>query len=556
VIRATFPTQLISAANAATGAGSRTVTGVAVPWNTPGTVSTGETVVFHPGSLDASARPVLLRDHDRTRPIGTVTDARDTGQALEASAHVSATRDGDDALVLAADGALPMFSVGAEPTDYRYDTDGTLHVTAATWRELSLLTIGAYDAARVASVTATNPEDPAMPPDTLPALVTPEDPDAPPVDPDKEPNPDIEPDEKPVETVLIPEVVPVAATRGLRPRGGGMVYAGAGWKRVPANPYESMGLAKLAETIWESRTRGPAQVSKRDYALMAQGPIVGGIQAALVDVTLVGTNNIGAMYRPGYQAELIDIVSAGAPLVEVLRQGDLQRGDYPNKTFTKWTTRPQVALQTAEKTQIASGPAKIDSVNVPVSTWATGNDISVQAQDFGSPSLVEDWLRAAAVDYAETIQTYTATGLLAAATPVATLAGDTFIQIVGKLVGAMNPASVPPGGLFLAVSYDVWAGLISVTQANGPAFWSGSVSIGTIADSSVMGGLSVFYSPDLPAKTYLLGSRNAATWYDLPGTPFNVRAVNVNLLGLDVGLYGYGALGVQYPAALVKTTQP
>jgi len=394
-----------------------------------------------------------------------------------------------------------------------------------------------------------------MPPDTLPAAVTPEDPELVPVDPDAPADPDEDDDDEPVETVLRPEIVPVAASHG-RPRGAGVIYAGAGWRRVPTNPYADMGISQLAAAIYESRTRGPAQVARRDYALMAQGPIVGGIEAALADITLVGTNNVGAMYRPAYQPELIDIVTQGAPLVEVLRQGDLLRGDYPNKTFTKWTTRPQVALQTAEKTQIASGPAKIDTVNVPVSTWATGNDISVQAQDFGSPSLIEDWLRAAAIDYAETIQTYAATGLLAAATPVATLAGDTFIQIVGKLIAALNPLSVPPGGLFLAVSYDVWAGLVSVTQANGPAFWSGSVSFGSMLPTGEMGGLSVFYSPDLPAKTYLLGLRNAATWYDLPGSPFNVRAVNVNLLGLDIGLYGYGALGVQYAAALVKTTQP
>lgn len=546
MIRCTFPTQLVTAATG-TVEGSRTVAGVAVPWMVPGTVSSGDTVVFHPGSLDASARPVLLRDHDRTRPIGTVTDARDTGQALEASAHVSATRDGDDALVLAADGALPMFSVGAEPTDYRYDADGVLHVLAAVWRELSLLTIGAYDEARVATVTATNPEDPAMPPDTLlPVVATPEDPDAPPADPDEEPNPDIEPDERPVETYVQPELVPISAGRGVAR------------VRQP-HPYAGVGMSQLAGLICAAQASGDLGTARLINQIVTSpgARTAPSINAALSDVTLaVGVGNVGPAYRPAYQKELVDIVSHGSPLVDAVRQGDLQRGDYPNVYFNRWTQTPQVALQSAEKVPINSTAVEIAQTGVPVQTWATGNDLSQQLLDFGSPSFVEDYIRAAGVDYADTINTYAATALLAAATNVPTVVGDTFVAVVGKLVSALNPALVPAGGLFLAVSWDVWAGLIGVTQNNGPAFWSGSVSFGSMLPTAELGGLSVFYSPGLPARTYLLGLRNAATWYDLPGTPFSLRAINVGQLGLDVAVYGYGALGVQYPGALVKTTQP
>jgi hypothetical protein len=74
--------------------------------------------------------------------------------------------------------------------------------------------------------------------------------------------------------------------------------------------------------------------------------------------------------------------------------------------------------------------------------------------------------------------------------------------------------------------------------------------------SVTMGGLAVQVDPNMPARTALLMLRNAATWYDLPGTPFSLRAVNVGQLGLDIAVYGYGALGVQYPGALAKTTVP
>lgn len=522
-------------------AAGRTVAGIAVPWNVPGRVSTGDTVVFHPGSLDASARPVLLRDHDRTRPIGTVTDARDTGTALEAVGTISRTSEGDDALVLAADGALPMFSVGAEPTDYRYESDGTLHVFAADWLELSLLTIGAYDGARVATVTASQQGETTMPPDVLTDDPPDVDPD---VDPDTEPNPDIEPDEDPVVVPDAVTVLPVQAGRGTPRRA-----------RPVAHPFAAVGIREIAGYIAAAAASGDGR--RLHQILTSPGARVApSIQAALTDVTLVGTNNIGAMQRPGYQAELVDIVSHGSPLVEVLRQGDLQRGDYPNVTFNAWTKVPTVALQSGEKVEINSTPLQITPTAVPVKTWATGNDISQQVLDFGSPSFVEDYIRVAGVSYADTIQTYAATGLLAVATNVPTVAGDNIVSIVGKLMGGLDPTKVPAGGLFLAVSWDVWASIMGVKTDDGPAFWSGSISFGSVAPTSDLGGLSLFYAPGLPARTYLMGLRNAATWYDLPGTPFSLRAINVAQLGLDVAVYGYGALGVQYPAALVKTTQP
>jgi len=170
---------------------------------------------------------------------------------------------------------------------------------------------------------------------------------------------------------------------------------------------------------------------------------------------------------------------------------------------------------------------------------------------------VEDYIRAAGQDYAKQADTYAVTALLAAANDVATVVGDSFVQVLGKLIGGLSPATTPPGGLFCAVSHDVGVGLIGVPRDEGPAFWDGHVNFGRMTpEVTTDAGLSVFVDPNLPARTYLAGHRQGATWYDLPGTPFNLRAVNVGLLGLDIAVYGYGALGIQYPDAFTKTQQP
>lgn len=542
MIVATFPAGRVAAAGDV--AATRRIDGVAVPYGVAGRVASGDLVVFEPGSLDAAARPPVLRDHDRARPIGRVVDARDTGTTLEASAHVSSTRDGDEALVLAADGVLAQFSVGVDPTDWRYDADGVLHVAAGDWQELSLLTVGAYPAAQVRTVTAAPPPTQETPDMTM------TDPDPTRADPDVDDDDDQADDDDdggdggdapdPVETGAV--TVPVTAGRGssLRRRGG-------------SGPYADVTLRRLARIVNASRT-DPRAARTAATILAAQRPA--SIEAALADITLVGTDNVGAAHRPAYQAELVEIIGWGTPTIDALRQGDLERGDYPNKTFNRWIKTPEVAVQAAEKDEIHSVAVSIGPASAPVVTFAGGNDISQQTVDLGSPSFVEDYIRAAAVDYAQQADTYAVNALLAAAADVATLAADTFIGIVGKLVGALSPATTPPGGLFLAMSYDVGVGLIGVPRDEGPAFWDGNVSFGTFTPTVNAGGLSAFVDPNLPARTYLLGHRNGATWYDLPGTPFNLRAVNVAQLGLDVAVYGYGALGIQYPGAFTKTTQP
>ena len=42
---------------------------------------------------------------------------------MDTTVTVSRVRDGDDALILAADGVLGMFSVGVNPTEFHYDDD-------------------------------------------------------------------------------------------------------------------------------------------------------------------------------------------------------------------------------------------------------------------------------------------------------------------------------------------------------------------------------------------------------------------------------------------------
>lgn len=150
---------------------TRTIIGTAVTYGTVLSAGTGP-VMFLDGALPLDGpAPKLIRDHDRTNPIGLVNRRWRDGNVIKFAAKISQTGAGDEALTLAADGVLDSVSVGVMATDYTYMTgselgaDGyprVLVVAAAEWPELSLLPFGADPAAKIEKVAASE-ADPTEP---------------------------------------------------------------------------------------------------------------------------------------------------------------------------------------------------------------------------------------------------------------------------------------------------------------------------------------------------------------------------------------------------------
>ena len=140
------------------GSPKRTITGIALPYNTEATVSGGQTVSFLPGSLPTEGKaPKLYMSHDASQAIGLVTERTDDETAMYFTAKVSTTALGDEALVLAADGVLDSVSVGVNPTKFTYNEDGVMIVEAADWMELSLVPQPAFSGATITDVAASIP---------------------------------------------------------------------------------------------------------------------------------------------------------------------------------------------------------------------------------------------------------------------------------------------------------------------------------------------------------------------------------------------------------------
>jgi len=141
------------------GTPRRTIMGLAAPYGPEATTMDGTRVRFAPGSLPTDGRaPKLLQYHDTSRPIGVVTERVEVlnGDApgMYFAAKISDTPAGNEVLTLAMDGVLDAVSVGVVPTEYRYDDDGTMVVTASRWDELSVVPLPAFDSSRIHQIAA------------------------------------------------------------------------------------------------------------------------------------------------------------------------------------------------------------------------------------------------------------------------------------------------------------------------------------------------------------------------------------------------------------------
>ena len=154
-----IPSQITVDASAVEGLPSRSISGVAVTYDETATVLDGTKVRFLQGALPVDGRaPKLYGQHDSGQIIGILTERQDTSEGMLFVAKISATRLGDEYLVLAKDGVIDAVSVGVNPTKFSYDDDGTMVIEAADWSELSLVSEGAFSGAVITEVAASIPQ--------------------------------------------------------------------------------------------------------------------------------------------------------------------------------------------------------------------------------------------------------------------------------------------------------------------------------------------------------------------------------------------------------------
>jgi HK97 family phage prohead protease len=340
----------------------RTISGVAVPYNVPATVSDGTAVIFRPGSLPVEGKaPRLFMYHDASMPVGVVTERAETEEGMMFSAKISATSLGNDALVMAIDGTIDQVSVGVNPTKFSYDEEGTMIIESADWMELSLVPIGAFgDAANITKVAASIHQEPE-------------------------------------EVVLNEEVTPVEEKPEMTEVNETAVEATIPTAPVFAQAKRKFDLPTAGEYLAAMHIGGETfrnvAAAARDYALSKQSAL----QAAAGDVLTTDTPGLLPVPVLGPVFEDLNYIR---PVVAAVGARAMPDGGN-QKTFIRptWTTHTSVGSQSTELSAVSATTPVIASNVVSKTTLAGQVTLSVQDVDFTSPASMEIILRDLAGQY-------------------------------------------------------------------------------------------------------------------------------------------------------------
>jgi HK97 family phage prohead protease len=510
----------------------RTISGTAVPYNVPATVSDGTAVIFRPGSLPVEGKaPRLFMYHDASMPVGVVTERVDTEQGMMFSAKISATSLGNDALVMAQDGTIDQVSVGVNPTKFSYDEAGTMIIEAADWTELSLVPIGAFgDMANIASVAASIHQEPEQV--VLNEEVVPEQ------------------ENEPMSEVTAPAV---EATIPTAP-----IFAQAKKEFVLPSAGEYMAAYHQGGDTFANINKAVAEytASKKTALQAAAGDVLTTDTPGLLPVPVLGP--------------LVQDLNFIRPVVEALGARA-----YPDsgasKTFVRptITTHTSVATQSSELAAASATTMVIASNTVSKTTLAGQVTLSVQDIDFTSPAAMQLILNDLMGEYMIASDNFAADNLLTAASSSGVWDGtvaDLLKSVYDSAVDISNGRNFTPTHMF--VSPDVWGQLGQLADTTGrPVFpfigagLTGQNALGGGNATSWNGnplGLQLVVDSNFAAKTMVItrvgqGSGDAFEFYESIRGLMSVEVPAT--LGRTMSFHGYVSTFAAIGGMIRKITQ-
>lgn len=501
----------------------RTVTGLVVPWNTPGRTSAGPVSVAE-GAVKLPAdlgRVKLLRDHSDTAnfsPVGYATAAEVTDEGLKMSFRIAEGDDGDAALADVKNRVRDALSVELVDTKV---TNGTLKSGNLT--AVALVPIPAFAEARVEMLTAaaTDPADDedddeldqdveddetVDPADDDAELVIETDEQLEITDPETDPVEDDEDDETEKETNNMEPKKKLAAAR---------VPSGLKVNQKPALTF-----SQAVETIANMRT-GTASPE---------------LTAALADITRSANPAVSAPQWLGelwegseYQREIIPTMTI-KPLTKLKAVG------------WRWTQKPEIEDYAGDKAEIPTNEVATEPVETTANRMAVGHDIDRAYFDFNETEFLEGFFRARTIDYAMKSDAKAAAFLNTSASTGTTVASEPDLlhaaaraRLVVKRQVRVEPSAylVHPNSLF---------GLFDITQLDNPAYLD---LLGVKPER--------FIATDLvPENEVIAYAKESVTWFELPGSPIRVDAERIDLGGRDSAVFAYWATLLNNQSGIVR----
>ena len=488
----------------------RSITGVAVPWDTPAVVSGGQKVQFARGAFDVNQKaPKLLEGHDMNQLRGVVTELVEAEEGLLFSAKFAKTRASDEAIELIKAGAYDSVSIGAIPTKFKYKGD-TMMVSAAEILEISLVSHPAFSDAVITEIAASQPEEEDV--------VEPQPLDIPEEETMSEVTPTVE---------ASAEIVPTAP-----------LFAAAKREAVLPTAVEYIAAAIAGGDQW------------RDMSAA--------LNAAAPDVTT--TDTPGVLPLP-IVSPVYNNFRGIRPVVDACGVKPMPGG---GKIFIRpeVTTHTSMAVQSAENAALQSGTFVISSNQVTKGTYGGYVNISMQDLEWTDPAILSLILDDMARIYANTTDDVAADALLAGVTQSAVLTDPTSpAEWVSDIYDAAstiltNSNGNLPDTLFLSPNMYAYLGKLVDTAGRplfpevGPMNAFGGASASTFQGMAF--GLRVCVDRNFASDTVIVGAADGFEIFEQQKGALSLEAPST--LSRTLSWHGYFATLMIDNTKFVKLT--
>lgn len=505
-----------------TDPGTRTITGMVIPYGVTGMTSAGPTVV-DAGALQLPedlSRIKLTAGHFGPS-IGYGISAEDSAEGLTMAFKVGPGEAGDQALAEASPDSPVNDGLSIEIDSITWDetTDPTQpHVTAAILRVVAQVPVPAFDDARVTSVAAAHhPTErttmhcqhcgaadhltAACPTAQLQAQQTPP---APPADSPAGRIPAPAAAQSQAGAVApgaaVPAAVHAAAPGGLQ-----------GTAPAPAPAISTLDQFYAALAVKNSGGRLPAELS-----------------AALSDITQSGVG--GDMEPPQIVGELWDGVAYVRKIVPLFG-GPKALTSYNVKGW-RWVTKPEVAAWTGDKAAVPSNAVDTESSSTAAERLAGAHDIDRKFRDFNDTAFFQAYYEAMTESYAIKSDAQALSSAIAFATAVNnSYVSDGILGAIATGVQAIGDATNAASTFVVANMADLVPFILGLTNMDLPAF----------LDLLGIDPRRIVTHSGVAAGKVLVGAAPGMDYYELPGSPIRVEAIDMVKGGVDAGVFGYHA---------------
>jgi HK97 family phage prohead protease len=494
----------------------REISGKIVPM---GTGEVGNTnlgaYVFEAGSIEIAepSKIKLLSQHDMKKPVGRMVTAETRADGIYATFKLSRSQSGTDALIMASEGLVSGLSIGAEIKTSKPSRDGYTVVTAATLKEVSLVTEPAFKSAQVLEIAAE---------ETIPAETT---------------------ETKESETAIVEDTTPAveatpveaAAVEAARPT-------------VTAAYYTAPRINLAPEVFLENTVRAAfGDENARQYLRAASD---------------TDTTDVAGLVPTRQLTEVINgKTTATRAAIDAISSGTLPDAGMKFQ-IPRVKTAPTVA-EVGEKAAFSDTQVEIEYLDVDVVKFAGMQQFDVEVLDRTSPAFFAELQSLMADAYAKATDEYVLQELYAGGTIDPTQVtlpwdGDEFSAFIARGAASIYENTFKFASAVI-VSPKQWANIMSLNDTTKrPIFTAAQPmnAMGAVSPVSLRGqilGLDLYVDYNIPGEadnTIMLVNRDSYTWYESPR--LQLRADKVGTGRVEIGYYGYGAVATKLAAGCFK----